>query len=101
MSEFLGIMLAVIFQLTPQDVNRVQVWPDAGNTNQQTRELSLTFRRTETGWCPDFGDTNQIRCMKISDGKWLDEQGKTLLEVKDNLKVSNGTNYVFKPKDWE
>ena len=101
MGEFLGIMLSIIFFVTPKDVERVQIWPCAGDTNQQTKELSLTFRRTDTGWCPDDGDANKTRCVTILDGKWIDEHGKILLEIKDNLKITDGTNYVFKPKDWE
>jgi len=101
MGDFLGIMLAIIFSVTPKEVDRVQIWPYAGDTNQHAKELSLTFRKTEHGWCPDDGETNQNRCVTISDGKWLDEHGKVLLEIKDNLKISNGTNYVFGVKGWD
>ena len=48
MGEFLGIMLSIIFFVTPKDAERVQIWPYAGDTNQQTKELSLTFRRTDS-----------------------------------------------------
>lgn len=101
MGDFVAIMLAIIFSVTPKDVNRVQIWPYAGDTNQQTSKLSVTFRRTETGWCPDDGDTNQTRCVTISDGRWIDEHGQTQLDIRNNLKVTDGTNYVFKPTDWE
>ena len=101
MGDFLTIMLAIIFFVTPRDVERVQIWPYAGDSNQSKKEVSLTFRRTTTGWCPDDGDTNQTRCVRISNGKWVDEHGKSLLDIRGNLKVTDRTNYVFKPKDWE
>lgn len=101
MSGFLGIMLSIIFFVTPEKFDRIQVWPYAASTNSQTRELSLTFQRTRGGWCPDFGDTNQTTCMMITNGLWMDETGKVLLDIKNNLKVSQGTNYVFQPKGWD
>jgi hypothetical protein len=101
MGEFLGIMLSIIFYLTPKEVESVQIWPNATDTNSKTKELSLIFHRSASGWYPDGISTNMSPGIRITDGKWVDEQGKTLLEIKKNLKVTNGTNYVFKPKDFE
>ena len=101
MGEFLGIMLSIIFYLTPKEVESVQIWPYATDTNPKTKEMSLIFNRTQAGWYPDGISTNSSQCITVSDGKWVDEKGKVLLEIKANLKVTNGTNYVFKPKDFE
>jgi len=101
MGEFISIMLSIIFFLTPKEVDRVQVWPYATDTNSNLRALSLTFQRTKDGWCPDFGETNKTECVIIKEGKWVDESGKMLLDIKGNLKVAQKTNYVFKPKDWD
>jgi hypothetical protein len=101
MGEFLGIMFAIIFFVTPKENDRVQIWPYAADTNSYWRELNVSLIRTKDGWCPGDGDTNRDRCVVISNGKWVDEHGKVVLEIKNNLKVTNGTNYVFNPKDWE
>jgi hypothetical protein len=101
MGEFVAIMLALIFFVTPKDVDRVQIWPYADDQKQHLKELSLTFRKTGNGWCPDDGDKEPSRCVTIADGKWVDAKGKVLLELKGNLTITQGTNYVFKPKDWE
>ena len=101
MGDFVAIMLAVIFFVTPKDMDHVQIWPYADDPKKYLKDLSLTFRKTGSGWCPDDGDKDLSRCVTIADGKWLDEKGKVLLELKGNLTISQGTNYVFKPKDWE
>jgi len=101
MGDFLGIMFSIMFFLTPKEIDRVQIWPYAADTNSHTRELSMTFQRTSTGWCPGFGETNSNRCIVLNNGKWMDENGKVLLDIKNNLKVTQATNYVFKAKEWE
>jgi len=95
MGEFLDVMLAIIFFVTPKDIDRVQIWPYAADTNSHTRELSLTFQRTKNGWCPDFSETNRAACVEIANGRWLDESGKVLLDIKGNLKVTHRTNYLL------
>jgi len=101
MGEFLGIILSISFFITPKGIDRVQVWPYAVDTNSHLRELSLTFQKTKDGWCPDFSETNQTACVVITNGRWVDGSGRALLDIKSNLKSTHGTNYVFKPKDWD
>jgi hypothetical protein len=38
MGDFLGIMFSIIFFLTPKEVDRVQIWPYAADTNSHARE---------------------------------------------------------------
>jgi hypothetical protein len=105
MYDFLDIILSVVIFLSPHDINRIQMWPYAGDSKQtpagSMNELSLTYQKDGNQWCEDYGDTNKGPCLIVTDGKLVDEHGKILLDIKDNLKVTNGTNYVFKPKDFD
>jgi hypothetical protein len=101
MGEFLGIMFSIIFLVTPKDMDQVQIWPNAADAREDLKKASITFRRSGDGWYPSDVDTDRTRAIFITDGNWVDEHGKVLLEIKGNLSIKNGTNYVFKPKDWE
>jgi len=105
MYDFLDIILSVVIYLSPHDINRIQICPYAADTKQtpagRMNELSLTYQKDGNQWCEDFGDTNKGPCIIVTDGKLMDEHGKILLDIKDNLKVTNGTNYVLKPKGFD
>src|SRR5688500_10526930 len=101
MGEFVAIMLSIIFFLTPKEINEVQVRPYATDTDAHLRELTLNIRKTENGWCFDFVEPNPTRCLVVTNGQWLDRNGKLVMDIKNNLKVTQGTNYIFKPKDWD
>ena len=94
MYDFLEIILSVVVFLSPHDVIAIQMWPYAADTNSVKRELTTTYRKGTNGWCV-YGN-----CIVVTDGKLLDEHGKVLLDIKDNLKVANQTNYLLFPKDW-
>ena len=105
MYDFLDIILAVVICLSPHDINRIQMWPNAADPGQtplgRMNELSLIYQKDGNQWCADFGETNKGPCIIVTDGKLVDEHGKILLNIKDNLKVANETNYVFQPKDFD
>jgi hypothetical protein len=101
MGEFLGIMLTIIFFVSPKDVNRIEVWPNASDPRENVRSLSLSFGWNGSNWCTQEEGTNTSSCFILSDGRWKDEDGKVILDIKANLNSSEGTNFVFKPKEWE
>jgi hypothetical protein len=101
MSPFLDIMVAIVIFLSPPDIKRIEIWPYAADPNNRNRELMMPYLKGSGGWCVDFGETNRVRCIHMNAGIMVDEKGKVLLNIKDNLKMSNGTNYVFKPIDFD
>lgn len=95
MYDFLDIILSVVVFLSPHHVRAIQMWPYASDTNRMKRELTVTWRREGNRW---LGESSVS--LTIADGRLLDEHGKVLLDIKNHLKVSNGTNYVLTQKDW-
>lgn len=96
MYDFFDIVLSVVIYLSPHDIKAVQMWPYAGDTNRAKAELNLTWRKVGIRWVGDNWDS-----VTIADGKLLDEQGRVLLEIKNHLKVTNGTNYALAQTGWE
>ncbi len=101
MYGFLDIVLSIVVFLAPQNVTKIQIWPYAADPSERMRELKMTYSKGTNGWCVDYGETNMGPCLIITDGKLMDDHGKVLLNIKDNLKSADGTNYVFKPKEFE
>jgi hypothetical protein len=99
--EFMMYMFAIILSLTPKDVDTVQIWPYADATNGWRKDASFTFEKTANGWCPTLSDSDRDRCIALTNGNWVDAQGKVQLEINKNLSVSEKTNYTFQPKDFE
>jgi len=102
MYSFLDIIVSIVIFLAPQDTNRIQIWPYAADPSDHKKDLSLTYQKGTNGWCIDIdGDTTMWPCLIVTEGKLVDEHGNVLLDIKHNLKISNRTNYLFKPKDFE
>lgn len=94
MYDFLDIILSVVVFLSPPDIKAIQVWPYAGDMNREKRESNMTWRKDGDRWLEDSG----VR-LSVVNGKLLDEHGKVLLDVKNHMKVWNGTNYLLTQKD--
>jgi hypothetical protein len=50
--------------------------------------------------CRRYQRRDNWHTLTIADGKLADEHGKILLDVKNNLKITNQTNCVLKANDW-
>jgi len=97
---YVEIMAAIILYLAPEDSSTVQVWPYAADPSARKKEVMVTYQKDARGWYQDW-ENRKGPCILENDGKMRDEAGKVFLDIKSNLKVSHGTNYVFKPKDWD
>lgn len=96
MYDFTDLILAVVVYLSPHSVKAIQMWPYASDANREKTELTVTWRKEGNRWLEDSGAS-----LTIAHGKLLDEQGKVLLDVKNHLKITNGTNYILMQTDWE